>query len=80
MFERCCEIARSADIMVVVGTSLGVYPAASLVMYINKDVPIYLVDPGTPATGLIRNKIHHIREKAATGLPKLVETLRQLAE
>lgn len=79
MFDRCCEIARSADIMVVVGTSLGVYPAASLVMYIDRDVPIYLVDPGTPAVGLIRNQIYHIKERAAEGVPQLVELLKELA-
>lgn len=79
MFERCCEIARSADLMVVVGTSLGVYPAASLVMYIDSDVPIYLVDPGNPSTGLIRNKIYHIKERAAVGVPQLVELLKELA-
>lgn len=79
MFDRCCEIARSADIMVVVGTSLGVYPAASLVMYIGRDVPIYLVDPGTPAVGLIRNQIYHIKERAAEGVPQLVELLKELA-
>ena len=79
MFDRCCEIARSADIMVVVGTSLGVYPAASLVMYIGRDVPIYLIDPGTPAVGLIRNQIYHIKERAAEGVPQLVELLKELA-
>ena len=79
MFDRCCEIARSADIMVVVGTSLGVYPAASLVMYIGRDVPIYLVDPGTPAVWLIRNQIYHIKERAAEGVPQLVELLKELA-
>lgn len=79
MFERCCEIARSANLMVVVGTSLGVYPAASLVMYIDSDVPIYLVDPGNPSTGLIRNKIYHIKERAAVGVPQLVELLKELA-
>ncbi|MBP3426156.1 MAG: NAD-dependent deacylase [Rikenellaceae bacterium] len=79
MFDRCCEIARSADLMVVVGTSLGVYPAASLVMYVDKDVPIYLVDPGNPSTGLIRNKIYHIKERAAEGVPQLVEVLKELA-
>ncbi len=79
MFDRCSQIARSADIMVVVGTSLGVYPAASLVMHIAPHVPIYLVDPGNPATGLIRNPIHHLRERAAVGVPQLVEMLRELA-
>ena len=48
-------------------------------MYIGRDVPIYLVDPGTPAVGLIRNQIYHIKERAAEGVPQLVELLKELA-
>ena len=45
MFDRAAQIASTADIFVIVGTSLAVYPAASLVRYIRPDVPVYLVDP-----------------------------------
>lgn len=51
MFERAAEIAGTADLMVVVGTSLAVYPAASLVRYVRPDVPIFLVDPGKSRYG-----------------------------
>ena len=44
MFDRACEIAATADIMVVVGTSLAVYPAAMLVRYARPEVPIYVID------------------------------------
>lgn len=79
MFDKAASIAASADIMVVVGTSLAVYPAASLVMYLRPEVPVYVVDPGNPAVGLIRNPLTHIKERSAVGLPTLVEQLRELA-
>lgn len=76
MFEAACEIVATAEILIVVGTSLAVYPAASLVHYVRRDVPIYLVDPGNPDTRLIRNPLTHIRERGAIGVPRLIEQLR----
>ena len=75
MFDKAARIAATADIFIVVGTSLAVYPAASLVHYVRPDVPIYLVDPGTPTLALIRNPLTHIRARAAEGVPQLVEKL-----
>ncbi len=76
MFERAAEIAATADVMVVVGTSLAVYPAASLVRYARPDVPIYVVDPGQPDIRGIRNPLTVIPKRAAEGVPELVELLR----
>ena len=77
MFDVACKIVEKADILVVVGTSLAVYPAAMLVYYVrDKQVPIYLVDPGTPDTRLIKNPLTHIKERGAVGLPQLVEQLK----
>lgn len=75
MFDRATKIVEKADILVVVGTSLAVYPAASLVHYVDRNVPIYLVDPGQPDVAMIRNPLTHIREQAAVGMPELLETL-----
>lgn len=75
MFERAAGIAQTADAMIVVGTSLAVYPAASLVRCVRPGVPIYLVDPGNPATAGIRNPLTHIRMRAAEGMPGLAEML-----
>lgn len=75
MFDRATRIVEKADILVVVGTSLAVYPAASLVHYARRGVPIYLVDPGQPDIAMIRNPLTHIRERAAVGMPELLETL-----
>ncbi|WP_418983137.1 Sir2 family NAD-dependent protein deacetylase [Alistipes sp.] len=77
-FERAAAIAARADVMVVVGTSLAVYPAASLVRYVRADVPIFVVDPGMPDTSGIRNPLTHIRRRAAEGMPLLAEQLREL--
>ena len=77
MFDAATKIVESADVLIVVGTSLAVYPAAMLVYYVrDKQVPIYLVDPGEPDTRLIKNPLTHIKERGAVGLPKLVEQLK----
>lgn len=79
LFERAAEIVRSADILIIVGTSMEVYPAASLVFYANSSVPIYLIDPSTPNTSGIRNKVVHIKENAAIGLPSIIRDIRKIA-
>ena len=76
MFERAAEIAQTADIMVVVGTSLAVYPAASLVRCVRPDIPVYVVDPGRPAIRGVRNPLEVIRKRAAEGVPELADRLR----
>lgn len=77
MFDAACKIVSEADILIVVGTSLAVYPAASLVYYVrDRQVPIYLVDPGQPDTAMIRNPLTHIKERGAVGVPQLIERLR----
>lgn len=75
MFDAATRIAASADVMIVVGTSLAVYPAASLVRYARAGVPIYVVDPGNPDVAMIRNPLTHIKARAAEGMPALAEKL-----
>ncbi len=78
MFDIASRIVEQADILIIVGTSLAVYPAAALVLYMkNKQVPIYLVDPGTPNTSGISNPLTHIKERGAVGVPALVEALHR---
>ena len=74
-FPEACAIASEADILLVVGTSLNVYPAASLLQYAPMDAPIYVVDPGLPEFGAYTGRIQHVREKASIGVPKVVEHL-----
>lgn len=80
MFERAAEIVAGADILIVAGTSLAVYPAASLVRYAPTHAPIYLVDPGMPDLQGVRGLSEHIRMNSAQGLPLLAEKLRRERE
>lgn len=74
-FDEAARIAASADVMVVIGSSLAVYPAASLVRYTRPEVPVYLVDPHLPAGHGIRNLREYIPLRSAEGTPLLVEKL-----
>lgn len=75
-FGPAIEIAQEADVLVVVGTSLAVYPAASLLQYARKDVPIYVVDPGQPELGPYISRVQHIRKPASVGVPEVCEIIR----
>jgi len=67
------EITSRADVLVVVGTSLNVYPAAGLLHRAPHGVPVFVVDPGS-MNGL-PPRVKHIKEKASTGLKKLTDIL-----
>ena len=72
--ENACLIAREADIFMVVGTSMAVYPAAGLIDHTPAHIPKYLIDPGNvPVNGISNLTI--IKEKAGVGLPVLAENL-----
>lgn len=74
MIEQAAEAVMNADIFIVVGTSLAVYPAASLVHYVEDNIPKYLVDPSETEMRLTEDW-EHIQETAAVGLPKLARKL-----
>ena len=75
MIEPAAVEAQSADIFVIIGTSLNVYPAAGLVQYTKPGIPIYLIDPNEVMRGGYRN-ITHIKEGASAGMRRLIEILR----
>lgn len=75
MLPKAVDVCSGAEIFIVVGTSLKVYPAASLVRYIRRDIPVYLVDPGNPDIGYMENPFVHIKKRAAEGVPELVDRL-----
>jgi len=70
------SIVKEADILIVCGTSLAVYPAAGLINFTKSDCVKYVVDPNIPLTGL---DFIDYEELASTGLPKLVNTLLKQA-
>lgn len=72
--DQAIGIASMADIFVVIGTSLNVYPAAGLIHYAPKDAPVYLIDPGQPAYSPSKH-ITHIKEPATSGVQILIEKL-----
>ncbi|OFY84628.1 MAG: NAD-dependent protein deacylase [Bacteroidetes bacterium RIFCSPLOWO2_12_FULL_35_15] len=68
--ETAYSISEKADIFMVVGTSMAVYPAAGLIDYAPTTIPKYLIDPSdVKITGI--NNLTIIKEKASIGLPKL---------
>ena len=73
-FSKACEIAATADIFIVVGTSLAVYPAASLLQYVPDGSKIYVIDPGSLDLSGFGN-VEHIKKKASEGVPELVDML-----
>lgn len=71
--EPAIELAQEADIFVVIGTSLVVYPAASLLHYVRPGVPVYYIDPN-PAS--VPDNVTVIKDKATAGVEKLVKMLK----
>ena len=72
LFEKAISIVRQADIFVIIGTSLNVYPAAGLVNYIPLTTPIYLVDPNdVPTIGIAK----HLKTTATEGVALLENLL-----
>lgn len=74
MIEEAAEVVNSADLFIIVGTSLAVYPAAGLVDYLKPEVSKYIVDPATPELWSYSGW-KHIKENAAIGFPKLVKEI-----
>ena len=68
------DYAQQADVFVIIGTSLNVYPAASLVQYAKSSVPIYLIDP-KPVMAAGRHGVRHIQKGASEGMRELSEIL-----
>lgn len=70
--EPAIELASEADVFVVIGTSLNVYPAASLLHYVRRGVPVYYIDPH-PAS--VPSNVTVIPKKATEGVKELIEIL-----
>ncbi len=68
------EICAKADILIVIGTSLNVYPAAGLLSFAPSGIPKYLIDPKASPVSGIRN-LTVITKTAGVGVPELVQKL-----
>ena len=73
--ERAAEESSRADIYVVIGTSLNVYPAAGLVQFVPDEAPIYLIDP-KEVPWSSTHRFHHIRKGASEGMEELITLLQ----
>ena len=72
MISAAAAEAQTADIFIIIGTSLVVYPAAGLMHYARPSVPIYLIDPNPIAAG---NRVQQIQKGASEGMKELFATL-----
>ena len=73
MMEKAMEITAQADILIIIGTSMQVYPAAGLIDFISEDTPVYFIDPKPMVDESRQLKVY--AEKASVGVPKLVKEL-----
>lgn len=72
--EPAIKLVEEADLMLVIGTSLQVYPAAGLVQYFSNKKPLYVIDPKKVPVSRQQN-IHFIEAKASEGMEQLVQIL-----
>ena len=75
--ELAAYLVKMADIFVVIGTSLVVYPAADLVNYADSDIPKFLIDPNDMKSNLLA-RFQHIKAKAVEGVDELVKLLGKI--
>lgn len=73
--EKALEIVEQADILVVIGTSLQVYPAAGLINYVEQYVPVFYIDPKPATIYDLPNPLEVIPLSATEGMKKLRELL-----
>lgn len=76
LIENAIELTRKADVFIVIGTSLNVYPAAGLLNYVADDVPVFLIDPQEVNFNFDK-KVHHIKMGASQGIEKLQQLLKK---
>jgi len=74
MMDEAVDITSEADIFVVIGSSLNVYPAAGLINYAPQKASLWLIDPNVVAVPVNR-KVEEIKEGASKGVKRLTERL-----
>jgi len=73
-------LVSKADILLIIGTSMAVYPAAGLIYYAKSNIPVYYIDPKANQTNIPDRKVIRISQKAGTGLPQLVDSFIENAK
>ena len=77
MLEKATEVIERTDVIIIVGTSMQVYPAASLTNFAPSGIPIYYVDPKPSINYELQSvsTLKIIQEPATTGVKKVVDEL-----
>lgn len=75
LLEKVLEITMKADILVIIGTSMQVYPAASLIEYVDTSTPIYFIDPKPAITENVYDNLTIIKDVASSGTDQLIKML-----
>jgi NAD-dependent deacetylase len=75
LLDQAVEITRKADILIIIGTSMQVYPAASLIDFVAHNVPIYFIDPKPSISEHNRKNLTILTATAVVGVPRLVKVL-----
>lgn len=75
MMDMAIKHTQEADFFIVVGTSLVVYPAASLLSFVDNHIPKYIIDPNLPVLDHIPN-LHYFPKPATQGLPVVCDIIR----
>lgn len=75
LLEKAIELTQKADILIIVGTSMQVYPAASLVNYVRQGIPIYFIDPKPSVNNSDFENLSIVSKNASEGVPKVVSEL-----
>jgi len=74
MIEKAIEVCETADALMIIGTSMQVYPATGLVNYVSSEIPKFYVDPA-PALSNSKN-LTVFSEKASSGVLKVIEIMK----
>ncbi len=77
MIEPAADLCLNADIFVVIGTSMQVYPAAGLIGFVSDEAPKFIIDPNSPEVSSQYQNVHFITETATVGVPRLAEILME---
>ena len=75
MLDNAIERVKQADILVIIGTSMQVFPAASLINFIKRNTPVYFIDPNPSIEKNQYQNINIIKSCAETGTEELIKML-----
>lgn len=75
LLDTAIEITQKADILIIIGTSMQVYPAASLIDFIKANTPIFFIDPNPSISEKAKRNLSVVSSSATVGVPEIVTLL-----